>query len=82
MDAHMPVTHEEGDRYPLGPPNNCPGGGMVDAVDSKSTIERCEGSNPSWGTNQRSDWINLVASTELLKNLIDNEKLSRSYTRM
>ena len=20
MDAHMPVTHEEGDRYPLGPP--------------------------------------------------------------
>jgi hypothetical protein len=21
MDAHMPVTHKEGDRYPLGPPN-------------------------------------------------------------
>ena len=21
MDAHMPVTHEEGDRYPLGPPS-------------------------------------------------------------
>jgi len=20
MDAYMPVTHEEGDRYPLGPP--------------------------------------------------------------
>ena len=20
-DAHMPVTHEEGDRYPLGPPS-------------------------------------------------------------
>jgi len=20
MDAHMPVTHEEGDRYPLKPP--------------------------------------------------------------
>jgi hypothetical protein len=22
-DAHMPVTHEEGDRYPLGPPSFC-----------------------------------------------------------
>ena len=21
MDAHMPVTHEEGDRYPLRPPS-------------------------------------------------------------
>ena len=21
MDAHMPVTHKEGDRYPLGPPS-------------------------------------------------------------
>ena len=21
MDARMPVTHKEGDRYPLGPPN-------------------------------------------------------------
>ena len=25
MDAHMPVTHEEGDRYPLGPPSLCAG---------------------------------------------------------
>ena len=25
MDARMPVTHEEGDRYPLGPPKFSPG---------------------------------------------------------
>ena len=24
MDARMPVTHKEGDRYPLGPPNLFP----------------------------------------------------------
>jgi acyl CoA:acetate/3-ketoacid CoA transferase len=24
MDAHEPVTLEEGDRYPLGPPSICP----------------------------------------------------------
>ena len=25
MDAHMPVTHKEGDRYPLRPPSFAPG---------------------------------------------------------
>ncbi len=32
MDARMPVTHEEGDRYPLRPPSFSPDGGMVDTL--------------------------------------------------
>jgi hypothetical protein len=28
----MPVTHEEGDRYPLRPPSYSPDGGMVDTL--------------------------------------------------
>ena len=39
-DAHMPVTHEEGDRYPLGPPDFCPGDGIGIRVGLRSQILR------------------------------------------
>ncbi len=42
----------------------CPSGEMVDAVDSKSIVERRAGSSPAWGTitlfASGRDWVEIT----------------------
>lgn len=49
MDARMPVTHEEGDRYPLEPPISH-SDEMVDMAVLDAAAGKREGSSPSYGT--------------------------------
>jgi len=50
MDAHMPVTHKEGDRYPLGPPKLYLG---VLSVSRRPTLEV----GGRWGGTSHPDQI-------------------------
>ena len=51
MDARMPVTHKEGDRYPLGPPYILIQFPSSSAVEQQTVNLLVRGSIPRWGAS-------------------------------